>query len=273
MKPFHIYRRLYYKLLNRAILTTIPNSCEIFKETISLFIYFDYEREFSGHSTDINDSDIENILRVLSENGISATWFTVGKIFEKYPFSVNEIIARGHEIGSHSYGHISPFKSKKTALREDFRKFSIASEQFGRVSGYHSPNGEWAMQNFPLYRSFGFDYDLASVMAGRGGRVFLVRTFRKSLFIRLTTAGDDWKLYCSGFNQDNVFGYFVSYLEKLKPGDIAGIGFHPWILASDKNIFAGFAKFMEYIASRSDINTGTAISIVSNIKSCISAGR
>ena len=45
------------------------------------------------------------ILDILSEYGVSATFFIVGKNAEKYPDLIIDEIADGHELGSHTYSH------------------------------------------------------------------------------------------------------------------------------------------------------------------------
>lgn len=45
------------------------------------------------------------ILDLLDEFGIKATFFTIGINAESYPEALEEIIKRGHEIGNHTYTH------------------------------------------------------------------------------------------------------------------------------------------------------------------------
>lgn len=45
------------------------------------------------------------ILEILDEYNIKATFFMVGHRMEKYPEIVKQVIARGHKIGNHSYFH------------------------------------------------------------------------------------------------------------------------------------------------------------------------
>jgi acyl-phosphate glycerol 3-phosphate acyltransferase len=45
------------------------------------------------------------ILDLLKQNDVKATFFLVGTHAEKYPGLVKRIIAEGHEIGNHSYSH------------------------------------------------------------------------------------------------------------------------------------------------------------------------
>ncbi len=47
------------------------------------------------------------ILKVLAEKGVSATFFLVGKHVEQYPEIAKQIVEEGHEVGNHTYGHIT----------------------------------------------------------------------------------------------------------------------------------------------------------------------
>ena len=55
----------------------------------------------------------EEILGILDEFGIKATFFVIGRNCEENPKAVQHIIERGHEIGNHTYSH--PHLSKITA--------------------------------------------------------------------------------------------------------------------------------------------------------------
>lgn len=50
------------------------------------------------------------ILDLLRQRGIKATFFLVGERIEKFPEVVDRIVADGHEIGEHSYSHSHPWK-------------------------------------------------------------------------------------------------------------------------------------------------------------------
>ncbi len=56
----------------------------------------------------------EQLLEVLEEEGVRATFFVVGKYAEAYPDSVRRIIAAGHQVGNHLYDDKIPaFMSQK----------------------------------------------------------------------------------------------------------------------------------------------------------------
>ncbi len=48
-----------------------------------------------------------DILKVLAEKGARATFFMVGSHVEKYPEIAKRVLEEGHEVGNHTYGHIT----------------------------------------------------------------------------------------------------------------------------------------------------------------------
>src|SRR3954471_19459458 len=51
---------------------------------------------------------VPEILRLLERHGLPATFFVPGRVAERYPQRVREILAAGHEVGLHGYTHRSP---------------------------------------------------------------------------------------------------------------------------------------------------------------------
>ena len=58
----------------------------------------------------------QEILDVLKQEQVSATFFLIGKNVEQYPQLTRAILERGHQIGNHSYSHPwkLPFENKQT---------------------------------------------------------------------------------------------------------------------------------------------------------------
>ncbi|HUY53129.1 MAG TPA: polysaccharide deacetylase family protein [Candidatus Dormibacteraeota bacterium] len=52
-----------------------------------------------------NEPYTSQILDILSENNIKATFFMVGKCIERYPEAAKKVLAAGHSIGNHSVSH------------------------------------------------------------------------------------------------------------------------------------------------------------------------
>lgn len=62
------------------------------------------------------------ILDVLDELGAKATFFVIGKNVEKNIDLTKEIIIRGHEIGSHTYSHVSMMDVSHHKYIDDIKK-------------------------------------------------------------------------------------------------------------------------------------------------------
>ena len=247
--------KIYYRFLELVSLSPIKekNFESSFKRC---FIYFDYEREFSGHKINLSDDDIEHLLNHLDEIRLKTTWFTVGKVIEKYPDTIFKIRDKGHEIGSHTFAHTSPKVMKKITLKTDFENFEkIRSIKKLAVEGFHSPNGQWNTTMFEFLLENQFTYDVISLpLTGKKITPMKFQILEKYPIIRLVTLGDDWPLFGAKNSRMEVFKYFQSLFQLAKQGDIFGIGFHPWILFSDKNILLGYKDFLSYLRQQKDTN-------------------
>src|SRR5579859_5639810 len=52
-----------------------------------------------------NEPYTSQILKILQDNKVRATFFMVGKNVETYPDAARAIVQAGHAIGNHSYDH------------------------------------------------------------------------------------------------------------------------------------------------------------------------
>lgn len=52
-----------------------------------------------------NEPYTSQLLGVLAQRGVRATFFCVGRCVERYPDTARRIVAEGHVIGNHSYSH------------------------------------------------------------------------------------------------------------------------------------------------------------------------
>ena len=62
------------------------------------------------------------ILSILREKNIKATFFVVGEQVEKFPMLVQQEIADGHEVGSHSYSHPTLTTLNKNELEKELAR-------------------------------------------------------------------------------------------------------------------------------------------------------
>ncbi|MBW8848947.1 MAG: polysaccharide deacetylase family protein, partial [Burkholderiales bacterium] len=80
------------------------------------------------------ERNIERILALLAEKQVRATFFTLGWIAERYPQVVKAIVAGGHELASHGYGHERASDLSPAAFLEDIGSAKKLLEDLGGVS-------------------------------------------------------------------------------------------------------------------------------------------
>ncbi len=88
------------------------------------------------------ERNVDEILTLFSEAGVSATFFTLGWIAERYPKVIRRIAESGHEIASHGYDHARVFNLDAAKFAEDIRVTrEILEDASGQaVIGYRAPS-------------------------------------------------------------------------------------------------------------------------------------
>ena len=62
------------------------------------------------------------VLDVLRDHGVPATFFVIGREAERYPELVRRMAAEGHAVGHHSYCHTAPTLTPARQLVEELRR-------------------------------------------------------------------------------------------------------------------------------------------------------
>jgi polysaccharide deacetylase family protein (PEP-CTERM system associated) len=88
------------------------------------------------------ERNMDVILRILAEGGVKATFFTLGWVAERYPHVVRAIVAGGHELASHGYGHLRASDQSRTEFFDDISSAKKILEDIGgvQVKGYRAPS-------------------------------------------------------------------------------------------------------------------------------------
>jgi polysaccharide deacetylase family protein (PEP-CTERM system associated) len=88
------------------------------------------------------ERNVDILLATLDRHSVSATFFTLGWIAERYPAMVRRIVAGGHELASHGYGHQMIGDLSRTEFRDDVVRAKGLLEQVGGVGvlGYRAPS-------------------------------------------------------------------------------------------------------------------------------------
>src|SRR5690606_13798680 len=81
-------------------------------------------------------------LALYDRHGVRATFFTLGWIAERYPNVVKRIVAGGHELASHGYGHLRASDQTRAEFANDIRSSKALLEDLGgqAVVGYRAPS-------------------------------------------------------------------------------------------------------------------------------------
>ena len=140
--------------MNASEVTPISNAL-----TIDVEDYFQVSAFAHQISRDTWDSlpcrieaNVGNILDLLAESGVHATFFTLGWIAERYPALIRRIVEEGHELASHGYDHYRATEQNYGAFLADIRLAKAVLEDLAQepVKGYRAPSfsvgpaNEWA---------------------------------------------------------------------------------------------------------------------------------
>ncbi len=90
-------------------------------------------------------ADVPEILRILEENDVKATFFLVGQWAEKYPDSVKALYDAGHELGNHSFSHPDMTAKSRDEVAKQIRRCDDTIE---RITGtrpklFRAPSGSY----------------------------------------------------------------------------------------------------------------------------------
>lgn len=139
----------------------------------------------------------DQILTILKEKNIHATFYTIGNDIEKYTYQAEEIVAQGHELGNHSYSHV----------RLLFKSPSFISREVNKTN--------------ELIRTVGYSGEI-TFRPPNGKKLFILPWYLATRNIKTIMWDVEPDTYVSG-NADEIIRYTV---QNTKPGSIILI--HPF---------------------------------------------
>ena len=184
-------------------------------------------------------SYVNKVLDFAEENGYRFTFFMTAKNLDKK--DTKRILDQGHEIGSHSYNHVS---HGKKSYQRIVREFSMARKEFSKrgieVEGFRAPFLSMGDSVVKAMGEFGFKYS-SNV---EGGGVFSYDNGVKEVPI---IDPYDWKAFV-------VYGWnFDKLLEKWK-GQEGAYLLHPWIITKYLKEFKDFLPNKRDFRIKSNLN-------------------
>lgn len=121
------------------------------------------ERYLSDSPKDCLKESVLPVLELLEKYDTRATFFTTGKVIEKYPEIIKKIYSRGHEIASHGYSHQVLSEMIPEQFEAEMRRaVELTQNAIGRrPKGFRAPctslnrKTRWAL---PILARLGFEY-------------------------------------------------------------------------------------------------------------------
>lgn len=105
-----------------------------FEKVINRANWDDLDRRVEGNT--------DAVLALFDAAGCKATFFTLGWVAERHPRLIRRIVAAGHELASHGWGHDRVFALSPENFVEDLGRTRKILEDIGGVSvtGYRAPS-------------------------------------------------------------------------------------------------------------------------------------
>ncbi|HLD11228.1 MAG TPA: polysaccharide deacetylase family protein [Candidatus Nanoarchaeia archaeon] len=120
---------------------------------------FDLLKRYNNKESiyEISKNGTINILNLLKETNIQATFFVTLSFAKKYPELILKIKEDGHEIGSHGYQHSHDYSK----LKNPIKYLKIAREELEKITktriiGFRAPNLK--APKYSIIKKAGFEY-------------------------------------------------------------------------------------------------------------------
>jgi polysaccharide deacetylase family protein (PEP-CTERM system associated) len=218
-------------------------------------------------------ANTHRVLEIFQEYRWRATFFVLGWVAERDPDLVRAIVAAGHEVGCHSYGHRMVSRLTPAEFLADLRRARAAIEDAAgiRVLGYRAPtfsigpSNLWALEILAeegfLYDSsiFPIRHDLYGFPhAPRFPHSVDLKSKRKLFEIPITTVrigGLNWPAGGGGYLRLLPMRYTRWAIRRIheKEHQAFVLYFHPWEIDPDQPRMNGKWKsgLRHYIGLRS----------------------
>jgi polysaccharide deacetylase family protein (PEP-CTERM system associated) len=132
-----------------ALSLVAPPSGIINAMTVDVEDYFQVSA-FEGHVSRARWDGFESrvcrntdrLLQLFDDAGVTATFFVLGWVAERFPDLVRRIAAEGHEVASHGYEHRLVYDQTPAAFAADLRRARVVLEDAAGepVLGYRAPS-------------------------------------------------------------------------------------------------------------------------------------
>lgn len=146
----------------------------------------EFPQESWAHYSSRIETCLANLLELLSEFGVHATFFVLGPVAEQFPDAVRELARAGHEVGTHGYSHDFVYRQSPQRFALELRRSKDAIEPIiGRSVVSHRAaffsitcRSQWALQIL-VENGIRFDSSVFPVVNYRYGMPGAPRTIHR----------------------------------------------------------------------------------------------
>ena len=212
------------------------------------------------------EHNVDRILHMLDDHKTKATFFTLGWVAERYPELVRSIVAGGHELASHGYGHERASDLDEMSFFNDIDSSRKLLEDIAglQVKGYRAPSfsiGKTNLWAFDCLERAGYLYS-SSIYPIRHDHYgmpdaprFAHKVRNSLLEIPVTTAcffERNWPASGGGYFRLMPYAMSRWLLERVnrEDGQPAIFYFHPWEIDADQPRIPGInlkTRFRHYL--------------------------
>jgi peptidoglycan/xylan/chitin deacetylase (PgdA/CDA1 family) len=209
------------------------------------------------------------ILELLDRHGIQATFFVPGRVGERHPGRVREIVAAGHEIGLHGYTHTSPANLSRADEETELVHARTILEGLGaQPVGYRSPSWEFSDNTVGLLGEHGLSYssnfmDDIRPYRHEGGLVELPVQWILDDAPHFWFSGADWTKKIS--TTAEVEAIWREEFEGIRAlGGCFVLTMHPQIIGRPSRL-ALLDRFATWVAGHGDVRVATCADIAATV--------
>ncbi len=211
------------------------------------------------------ERNVNRILAMLDQHGTKATFFTLGWIAERYPELIRRVVAEGHELASHGYGHERASEQTAAAFFADINLAKLILEDLAgqEVKGYRAPSfsiGQHNLWAFDCLERAGYLYS-SSIYPIRHDHYGMPDAPRHAhavgglLEVPATTLrflNRNWPASGGGYFRLMPYGLSRWMLRRVNHVDqlAAVFYFHPWEIDADQPRIPGISaktRFRHYV--------------------------
>jgi peptidoglycan/xylan/chitin deacetylase (PgdA/CDA1 family) len=210
------------------------------------------------------------ILDLLARRSLPATFFVPGRVAERHPDRVREILADGHEVALHGYTHRSPATLPREEEEAELVKAKGILEGLGATpTGYRSPSWEFSEHTVGLLAEHSLAYssnfmdDIRPYRHADSGLVELPVQWILDDAPHFWFSGADWtRKIATTAEVEAIWREEFTGIRAL--GGSFVLTMHPQIIGRPGRL-AFLDRFMDWVTGHDDVRVATCADIASRV--------